>query len=123
MTEWLGTVRLSPSGRIVAGSTGTYTFTYRVGRLGIDNGGTIKIAVRMASDWGRPQMDDPSGERFTTVRTTGPARLRTFYDPRGSVRPFSHALVIEVWDEALGEGDEVIVVWGDTSGGGPGCRA
>ena len=127
MTEsadlWLGTVRLTPSGRIVAGSMGAYTFTYRVGRLGIDNGGTIKIAVRMACDWGRPQVDDPSGERFTTVRTTGPARLRMFYDPRASVRPFSHALVIEVWDEALGEGDEVTVVWGDTSGGGPGCRA
>lgn len=102
---WLGTVRLSPAGPIVAGSMGTYTFTYRVGRLGIDNGGTLKIAVRMACDWGRPQTSDPSGEGFTTVHTTGAARLRASYDPRGSVRPFSHALVIEVSDEALGEGD------------------
>jgi len=121
--RWLGTVRMDPAGPIVAGALGTYTFTFRVGRLGIDNGGTVKIAVRLASDWGRPQLDDPAGEGYTTVRTTGPARLRAFYDLRGSVRPFNHALVIEVSDEALGEGDEISIVWGDASRGGPGCRA
>ncbi len=120
---WLGTVRMDPAGPIIAGSLGTYTFTYRVGRFGIDNGGTIKIAVRLACDWGRPQLDDPAGEGYTTVRTTGAGRLRAFYDARGYVRPFNHTLVIEVSDEALGEGDEIIVVWGDTSRGGPGCRA
>ena len=119
--RWLGRVRMDPAGPIVAGSLGTYTYTFRVGLLGIDNGGTVKIAVRLASDWGRPQLDDPAGEGYTTVRTTGPARLRAFYDSRGHVRPFNHALVIEVSDEALGEGDEISVVWGDVSRGGPGA--
>lgn len=120
---WLGTVRLNPQGPIVAGSMGTYTFTYRVGRFGIDNGGTIKIAIRHASDWGRPQVHDPQGEGYTTVRSTGRARLRAFFDPRGFVRPFNPTLVVEVSDEALAESDEVVVVWGDTSRGSPGCRA
>jgi hypothetical protein len=120
---WLGTAQIVPGGPIVAGSLDTYTITYRAGRYGVDNGGTIKIAIRLACDWGRPQFSRPGAEGYTTVHTTGAARLRAFYDPKGYVRPFSNALVIEVVDESLAEGDEVVVVWGDRSQGGPGCRA
>src|SRR6202521_5026188 len=114
---WLGSIRLDPSGPVTAGSFGTYQFTYRVGRYGIDNGGTIKIAVRLASDWGRPQLSDPLAECFTTVRTTAPVVLRSYFDPRGYIRPFSGALTIEVSDGALAGDDEGVVVSGETSRG------
>ena len=119
----LGRVTLSPNEPIVAGSVGQWTLTYVVGSYGIDEGGTLKVARRFASDWGRPQFEDPRGIGYTTVTTTGEAKLRARYDPKAHVRPWMKCVVIDVYDGSLAPGDEVKIVFGDRSGGSPGIRA
>lgn len=119
----LGTVTLSPDTPIVAGSTGQWTLRYTVGSYGIDEGGTIKLARRFASDFERPQFDDPKGCGYTTATTTGDASLGLRYDPKGHVRPWMKCLVIDVYDGCLAPGDVVTIVLGDQSAGGPGMRA
>ncbi|MGH7861571.1 MAG: DUF3604 domain-containing protein, partial [Candidatus Dormibacteraceae bacterium] len=120
---WLGTATIDPAGPVTAGAFGTWTMTFRVGRFGIDNSGGIKICTRMVCDWGNPRLDDPAGEGYTTARTTGTAKLRASFDPKGGIRPFRRALVIDVYDGSLAEDDLIAITWGDRSGGGPGCRA
>ena len=105
---------------VVAGSIGTYSLTYHVGEYGIDDGGTLKVAFRFASDWGRAQSDDPSALNYLTVTTNGPAKLSHRYDPKGYIRPYQKCLVIDVKEWALSAGDTITIVYGDTSGGSPG---
>ncbi|MCA9705489.1 MAG: DUF3604 domain-containing protein [Myxococcales bacterium] len=123
LEERLGTVTLSPAGPVVAGTVGQWTLTYTVGSYGIDEGGTIKLARRFANDWQPPQFDDPRAPAYTTVRTTGDAKLRPRYDPKAHVRPWMKCIVIDVYDGCLAPGDTVTVTLGDRSGGGPGIRA
>jgi hypothetical protein len=53
-----------PAGPVVDGSMGSYRFTYFTGRYGVDSGGTLMIAVRLARDRGRPQLHDSHGEDY-----------------------------------------------------------
>jgi|GEM_PF-3494088 len=52
-----GWAEIEPDDHVVVGNMGTWRLTYYKGVYGIDDGGTIKIARRFASDWGIPQMD------------------------------------------------------------------
>jgi hypothetical protein len=125
-TDWthrLGTVTLEQAGDVRAGSVGQWTFHYTVGSYGIDEGGTIKLAQRFASDWETPQFDRPGEAGYTTVATTGQAKLRVRYDRKGHIRPWMKCMVIDVYDGSLSPGDEVRIVLGDRSGGSPGMRA
>ena len=119
----LGTVTLNPAKPIVAASVGQWTITYVVGGYGVDEGGTIKLAHRLASDWQQPQFNKPSEVGFATVRTDGHAELAARYDPKGHVRPWMKCIVIDVYDGALAAGDVVTIVLGDRSRGSPGVRA
>ncbi|MCA9692365.1 MAG: hypothetical protein KC636_22390, partial [Myxococcales bacterium] len=119
----LGHVTLTPDRPIVAGEVGTWTLTLTVGSYGIDEGGTIKLARRFASDWERPQFDDPAAPAYTTVTTTGEAKLRARYDPKAHVRPWMKCVVIDVYDGSLAPGDQVVITLGDARGGSPGIRA
>jgi hypothetical protein len=121
--ERLGTVTLEPHTPIVAGTVGEWTLRLTVGSYGIDEGGTIKLARRFASDWARPQFDDPAAPDYCTVRTNGAAKLRARYDPKAHVRPWMKCIVIDVYDGTLAPGDLVEIVLGDQSGGSPGLRA
>ena len=105
---------------MVAGTTGTFTLVYHVGRYGIDDGGTLKIAVRFASDWGYPQSEDPAPPNYYTVSTSGAGRIRHRFDLKGYIRPYQKCLVIDVAEWALREGDTITVVYGDRSQGSPG---
>jgi hypothetical protein len=119
----LGTVTLDPPGPVVAGSIGQWTITLTVGGMGIDEGGTIKIAQRFASDWEPPQFDRPNESGFTTIATTGDARLRPRFDRKGHERPWMQCIVLDVYDGSLAPGDLVTVILGDCSQGSPGIRA
>ncbi len=121
--ERLGEVRLDPSGPVVAGCFGAWTIELTVGSLGIDEGGTIKLAQRYASDWQRPQFDRPTEPGYTTVRTTGEAKLAPRFEWKGHVRPWMKCLTIDVYDGTLAPGDLVTIVLGDRSQGSPGIRA
>jgi len=119
---WLGQAKIEPTDDVIAGSMGTWKITFHVGQLGIDDGGSIRIARRSVSDLEIPQFEDSNGSGYTTVTTTGAVRLVTRYDSRGHIRPWRGALQIDVDDGSLREGDVVVVTFGDRSGGGPGLR-
>ncbi len=123
LDERLGHVALSPPGPVVAGTVGQWTLTYIVGSYGIDEGGTIKIARRFASDWERPQFDDPGAPAYCRVETSGQAQLRPRFDPKAHVRPWMKCIVIDVYDGSLAPGDTVAIILGDQSQGSPGIRA
>lgn len=119
----LGMVAIEPTAPIVAGSFGEWKIALTVGSYGIDEGGTIKLAHRFASDWERPQFDRPDQSGFTTVETDGPARLQCRFDAKGHERPWMKALVIDVYDGSLEPGDTVTLILGNRSKGSPGIRA
>ena len=58
--ERLGTVTQEPCAPVVAGSYQQWTLTLTVGSYGIDEGGTIKIAQRLACDMQPAQFSDPA---------------------------------------------------------------
>ena len=118
-----GFATLDPSTPVVAGTYNTWTISYTVGNLGMDDGSTIKIAGNMTSDWGTPQFDDPAGDNFATVETSGDSMVEASYDPKGHVRPWKHTITIDIFDGSLDEGDTVTVKLGDQSGGSLGHRA
>ena len=68
----LGTVKVDPCTPVVAGSTGQWTIRLAVGAAGIDEGGTIKIAQRFASDFEPSQFDRPIAS--IVVATSKPAK-------------------------------------------------
>ena len=118
-----GWADLSPKDLIEAGSIGSWTVTYHVGRYGIDDSGMVRVARRFVSDWGKPQDDCPEGLDYIRVSTSGQARVRARYDAQSHVRPWQKAVTIYVDDGHLGEGETVTLRLGDTSGGSPGTTA
>ncbi|MEZ4521869.1 MAG: DUF3604 domain-containing protein [Thermomicrobiales bacterium] len=120
--EWRGTASIEPTDRVEAGTMGTWTVRYRTGIAGIDEGGRLRLSWRSVSDWPAPQFDRPKDANFVSIRTSGNSTLVPSFGVTG-VRPWSKALTIRVVEEALAPGDEVVIVLGDTSGGGPGMRA
>ncbi len=121
--EWVGRCALDPPGDVAAGSWGTWRVTFHVGRYGVDDGGTLVLSRRFASDWARPQTEDPAGDHYASVSTTGNASLRLRWDPKSNIRPWQQGLAVDVFDSYLAEGDTVTITLGDTSGGGRGTRA
>ena len=119
----LGTAELTPPDPVVAGSVGEWTIKLTVGSHGIDEGGTIKVAQRFASDWEAPQFDRPADLGFTTVETDGEAKLAARYDRKGHIRPWMRCLVIDVYDGSLAPGEVVTIRLGDRRQGCPGIRA
>ncbi len=121
--EWVGWSKLNPAGNVEAGAWGTWTITYHVGRYGVDDGGTIVLSRRFASDWAKPQTTTPGEAHYTSATTSGGATLRIRWDPKSNVRPWQQGLAIDVFDSYLAEGDTVTIVLGDRAGGGRGTRA
>lgn len=115
-----GTVSLTPTDDVVAGSFATWELTYTVGEIGMDDGSRLKIAANVSSDWGRPQFDDPQGDNYATVETSGDATIEASYNHRGYERPFRNTIDIDVSDGALGAGETITLTLGDRSDGSMG---
>ena len=118
-----GTCSLKQTEPVVAGSYGTWELTYTAGEWGIDDGGTLAVMRRFASDWGEPQMSDPEGDNYLTVVSDGQASLRPRFDTKAHVRPWRKGIVIDVYDDGLLPGETVRITYGDRSGGSRGSRA
>lgn len=110
-----GIATLEPTIEAVAGTYRTWHLTYTVGNLEIDDGGTLKVAANMTSDWGEPQFERPTEENYATVTTSGNATVTACFDEQGHVRPWKHIIRIDVADGALDAGDTVTLTLGDTS--------
>ena len=123
MRRAFGFATLQPTAPVVAGSLGTWRLTYTVGEYGLDDGGTLMVSWRFATDWGRPQFDRPRAPDYCTVSTDGAASLSARFDTKAGVRPWRKSIVIDVFDDGLRPGEQVHLTVGDTSGGSPGSRA
>lgn len=121
-SDSLGQVSCSLRGRVVAGSYRTCRLTYTAGFHGIDDTGSIKVAMRYATDCGVPQFDRPQAPNYTTARASNGARLRLRYDPKGNVRPWGKTLHLKIVRGFLRQGDWIDLTLGDRSGGSPGWR-
>ena len=122
LPERMGTATVLPSGSFEAGSFQSFTLVYTAGYFGIDDTGSIKIVHRFASDMGRPQWTDPAAPNYTTVIASNGAILDVQYDGKRNIRPWDKTLFIRVARGFLREGDQIIVCFGDRSGGSPGMR-
>ena len=117
-----GSVTIAPAGPFVAGSMQTITLTYRAGRYGIDDTGTLRVCFRFATDQGQPQTSDPAAANYVTVTASNDAVLDVRFDYKLNFRPYDRTLVIRVVKGYLRENDTITVVFGDRSGGSPGFR-
>ncbi|HWU38279.1 MAG TPA: hypothetical protein VN203_11595, partial [Candidatus Acidoferrum sp.] len=112
----LGRAWIEPSGPVVAGSYGTWRLVYTVGDQGVASGGAIRIDTDSDSDWGWPQLDDPSAPEYLTLAAPEGAEV--------ALRLGDHlSLTLLVTGRPISEGERIIITYGDTSGGGPGSRA
>jgi len=116
----LGSASLRPKRPVRAGSYTTICLTYVAGPTGIDDQGSIRIVFRDMSDVGRLQWTNPAAPNYVSFSTTGKARLAPAPGPH--VRPWRQGLTLTVLDGFLREGDEIAVLYGDTSRGSPGWR-
>lgn len=124
ITHFCGQVALSPTRPVVAGSLGTWTFEFTAGLYGMDIGATLKLAFRLASDWGEPQTTDPAHVNYLTATCSNPTvRLHTRFDKKGYVRPWTPAVVIDVLEEPMAPGDKITITLGDRSAGSLGAQA
>lgn len=100
----------------MAGSYGTWRLVYTVGPHGLPTGGAVRVRTDSDSDWGWPQLAEPSAPDYMTVDPPPGARL--------AVRLLDHlSLMLIVTGRSLAPGEEVAVVYGDRRGGSPGSRA
>ncbi|WP_144905953.1 DUF3604 domain-containing protein [Halobellus captivus] len=118
-----GTLELDGPDSVVAGNYATWELTFTAGELGMDDGSALKVATSMTSDWGHPQFSDSNGDNYCTVTTSGDATVTGRFDPDGHTRPVKHAIVIDINDGSLAEGDTVTLTLGDTTVGSMGIRA
>ncbi len=97
----------------------TYSLSYTVGRIGLDDTGSIRVATRIVSDAGKPQITDAAAPNYLSARCSGRGRIALRVGPDGQ-RPWVLAVTAELRGGYLSEGDEIVLTFGDTSGGSPG---
>ena len=118
----MGSATLKSAKNVEAGSWQTFELTYTAGKFGIDDTGSLKIAMRFATDFGPVQFDDPAAPGYTTVVASNGATLDCRWEFKRNIRPWSRSLYIGVQEHFLSEGDTITIRFGDTSGGSKGVR-
>ncbi len=113
--ETVGSARLLDAGQVVAGEYGTWRMVFAVGSDGLKTGGVVRVGTDSDTDWGLPQVHDPEGSDYLTVRGPGDSELAS------QVLDLVTVHVVNLGRDLI-EGDEVLVTFGDRSGGGPGAR-
>lgn len=97
----------------------TYRVRYKVGRLGLDDWGAIRIAFRMITDAGKPQSTDPTAPNYVSATCSGAGKINLRIGPEGP-RPWILTVTAQLSGSYLKEGEEIVVTFGDTSAGSPG---
>lgn len=120
--ELMGSATLEPTGTVEAGSWQSFTLVYTAGKFGIDDTGSLKIAMRFATDFGPVQFDDPAAPGYTTAVASNGAVLDLRWEFKRNIRPWSRALYIGIQKHFLAEGDTITIRFGDKSGGSKGVR-
>lgn len=114
-----GSAVLEPVKAVEVRSHQTFTITYTVGRFGLDDTGAIRISLRVVTDAGFPQTNDPTAANYVTASTNGSGRILLRVAEDGP-RPWNLTITAQFVGGYLSEGDQISIVIGDTSQGGPG---
>ena len=114
-----GHATLTPNDPVEVRSFQTFTLTYTVGRIGLDDTGGIRVCFRMISDFGKLQTTDPAAPNYLSASCSGSGRMSLRIGPEGQ-RPWSLAVTAQLNGGYLNEGDQITLTFGDTSGGSPG---
>jgi hypothetical protein len=122
MQQRIGTATISRVEPVAAGSLVDFTIVYTAGYFGIDDTGSIKICSRFASDMGRPQFTAPEQPNYVSIVASNGATLEYRYDVKDNVRPWGKTLYIKIVKGFFSQGDQLMVHFGDPSGGCPGMR-
>lgn len=121
----LGELR-ADGGPFEAASFDTLTQTFTVGTANVQTGGGILVARHFMGGY-RFQTDDPAAANYVSIATGNPD-VKFEIDSvahsgmHGGFRGAVGVLVYRVVSGELTEGDEVKIVYGDTTAGGPGMR-
>ena len=118
--SFLGYANLSPTTPVEVRSHQSFTLTYTVGRLGIDDTGGIRVAWRTVGDTGRLQMTDPKAANYVTAESNGQGRLELNYARMGGQRPWGEILTITQRGGYLKPGEMITIRIGDKRQGSPG---
>ena len=101
---------------VIAGQFGTWQLVFTVGPDGLHTGGVVRIGTDSDTDWGLPQLHDPTAAEYLTVTPPSDAELAT------QVPDLVTVLVINT-GRPLTEAEQFTVTYGDQSRGGPGSRS
>ena len=119
--DLMGKADVAPKGAFTVGSWGSFTLTYTAGKFGIDDRGSLKVALRGHADNTKLQTTDPKAPGYTTVEASNGAELDISYEFRRNIRPWNHSLFIRCL-RYLKEGDTLTIRIGDQRQGSPGIR-
>ncbi len=111
-----GCAHIVETDAVVAGSMGTWNLVFGVGTVGIGTSGIIRIGTDSDTDWGLPQLHDPTGADYLAVSGPDGSELAAQVPDLVTVNVINTG-------RALIEGEEIVVTYGDRSGGGPGSRS
>ncbi len=115
-SEAVGSARLLDTGEFVAGEFGSWRLVFRVGVDGVGTGGVVRIGTDSDTDWELPQVHDPGGADYLSVVVPDGAELATQVVDLTTVHLVNTG-------RGLVEGEEILITFGDKSGGGPGARS
>lgn len=114
-----GSATLTPTTPVEARSFQTFTLTYTVGKLGIDDTGGIQAAFRFIGDSGKPQTTNPSAPNYVSAKSNGEGRIDLSVRSDG-FRPWKMLVTAEQRGGYLKEGEQIEIIFGDTTHGSPG---
>lgn len=114
-----GSAVLSRCDPVEVRSFNTFRLTYTVGRIGLDDTGGIRVCFRMISDFGMLQITDPSAPNYLSAQCSGNGKISLRIAPDGQ-RPWNLAVTAQLNGGYLNEGEEITLIFGDTSFGSPG---
>ena len=114
-----GSATLTPTLPVEVRSFQTFKLTYKVGRIGLDDTGGIRVCFRMISDFGKLQATDPTAPNYLRATCSGSGNISLRIGPEGQ-RPWTLAVTAQLNGGYLNENDQITLIFGDTSYGSPG---
>ena len=127
----IGKAELLEPTKAVAGQYGQFRIRFIAGSKGLQRNAIVRVALRHVCQWTPPQEKDPKAPGFTTVACAtsnrfsikGWDKFPDKVDLFGAMFPWQHVIDISPLDQALAPGEQIEIVYGDQSQGGPGVRS
>ena len=107
---------IDPTDPVLAGELGTWRLTVEAVSEGLPAGTVLRVTTDSDTDWGVPQFDDPGAAEYMTFEVPDGVSVLARTDGLRGVRATLAGAGLE-------PGERIVLVYGDTAGGGPGSRA